>query len=245
MTPSTTPPLRYLRAARRARVFRLTATGALILLPVACSTNDAEVFSDVTAEATTIPSQPDTTTTEAAADTTETTTPATVESTTTTTEAPAEPVDTGSTALAPDSTELVVDFTYAASSQGRVHNPYVAVWVEDADGTLVQTIAVWYEQSGKGTRWLNELRSWYSASGGEALTSGATRAAGSYSLVWDGTGLDGEPVPAGEYVLFIEAAREHGPYSITSTPITVDGSSFQVSLGDDGELTGATATMTA
>jgi hypothetical protein len=108
----------------------------------------------------------------------------------------------------------------------------------------VQTISLWYEQSGKGARWLNELRGWYAASGGSATTSGATRAAGSYSVVWDGTDLDGNLVAQGDYVLYVEAAREHGPYEITSTPITIDGSGFTVALGDEGELTAVSATLT-
>jgi hypothetical protein len=247
MFPSTNPPFRYVQAARRSRALHLVATGALVLLPAACGDGDADVFGDDAGS--------DAVDEQSASD-------ATTDGSITTTSRvaddppPATATASAGTSIASDGAasggvvpvggELVVDFTYSSgSSQGPVRNPYIAVWVEDGDGNLVQTVSLWYEQSGKGARWLNELRNWYSVGAGDTVTSGATRAAGTYSVVWDGTGLDGQPVPAGDYVLFIEAAREHGPYSITSAPITVDGSSFQVALADDGELSAATATMAA
>jgi len=118
------------------------------------------------------------------------------------------------------------------------------VWVEDASGNLVKTISLWFEQ-GKGARWLNDLRSWSSASGGEidATASGSTRSAGSYSVAWNGQGANGAPVPAGTYTLFVEAAREKGPYEITSTPITIGKGGFTVALPDNGELSGLSATL--
>ncbi len=141
---------------------------------------------------------------------------------------------------------MVVDFTFSASSGGRVHNPYIAVWVEDADGNLVQTISLWYEQSSKGPKYLNDLRGWLSASGGtiDSTTSGATRTAGSYSVAWDGTDMNGQPVAQGDYVLFVEAAREDGPYEITSSPIAITDAGFTVALADNGELTDLSATLT-
>ena len=139
-----------------------------------------------------------------------------------------------------------MSFTFAPSSSGgRIENPYIAVWVEDSNGNLVKTISLWFEQSGKGTKYLSDLRQWNSASGQtvDAATSGATRVAGDYTVVWDGTDLTGEPVAQGEYVLYIEAAHEHGPYEITSTPITIGTDGFAVTLADNGELTGATAEL--
>ncbi len=227
---------RYLRAARTAHLARLAAVGAIAILPSACGNGDADAFD----------SQADASSNETAqrVDSTNATDPAI---------APAETTEVTSTnpfAAAgsesfPAGAELVVDFTFSASLSGRVNNPYVAVWVEDADGNLVQTISLWYEQSGKGSKWLNDLRAWYSASGGgvDSTMSGATRSAGSYSVVWDGTDLDGNLVAAGEYAIFVEAAREHGPYEITSTAIAVDGNAFAVALADNGELTNLTATL--
>ena len=142
---------------------------------------------------------------------------------------------------------MVVDFTFAAESSGQVRNPYVAVWVEDADGNYVSTVAVWYEQSNKGMRYLDDLRAWIAASNGEvtSTSTGATRSPGTYSVVWDGTDIDGNLVAQGDYVLYVEAAREHGPYEITSAPITIGDAGFSVTLDDNGELVGLSATLTA
>lgn len=226
---NTQPRLRYLEAVRRAKIARIAAIGAIVVIPAACSNGDASVFSDVTVV----------TTPEAAADTTlaPQTTPAPQ-----TTAAPETTTAQASTAV--QATEMVVDFTYAASG-GRARNPYIAVWVEDTQGNLVDTISLWMLQSQKGTRWMRDLSSWYSASGGNATTSGATRSAGSYSVIWDGTDSNGQPVTPGEYVLFVESAREHGPHSITSAPFSVGASGFSISLPDAGELSGLSATLNA
>lgn len=152
--------------------------------------------------------------------------------------------------VVPARTQMVVGFTYSASTDdvGRpIRNPYIAVWVEDSRGSLVQTISAWYQQTSKGLRYLNHLRSWYTQyteSGVEPTTSGATRGPGTYAVAWDGTGLDGKPVAQGDYVLFVEAAREQGPYSFTSIPITFGTSGFGVTLAADGELSALTAEIT-
>lgn len=143
--------------------------------------------------------------------------------------------------------ELVTRFTYAVrSGGGRVNNPYVAVWVEDAAGKLVDTIALWYLQSQKGNRWLPELRRWYpaSASTRSQVVSSATRAPGSYSVTWDCTDAQGAAVAAGPYSLCIEAAREHGPYSLIRQSITLGTQPFTVDLPANGELSDASATFT-
>ena len=231
MSPSPQHRLRYLEAVRRAKIARIAAVGAMVVIPAACSGGDANVFSDVTVV----------TTPAAATDTaapTETTAPAS------TSTAPVATTAVVAATSFPSGAEMVVDFTYAASG-GRARNPYIAVWVEDASGNLVQTISLWMLQSQKGNRWIRDLSSWYSASGGYATTSGSTRAAGNYSVVWDGTGLDGQPVAAGEYVLFVESAREHGPHSITSSTFTISDSGFSVSIPDAGELSGLSATLNA
>ncbi len=135
----------------------------------------------------------------------------------------------------------VITFTYTADSSsaggpgGMVRNPYIAVWVEDAAGALVKTIALWHLQNGQD-RWLNELYKWYEASGGVDANSSATRAAGSYTLNWDLTDADGAAAPQGEYTLWVEATREHGPYSLASGGFTLNGSAVTAALDDNSEL---------
>lgn len=233
MTDPNLPPLRFPSTLRRFRLAQLAAVGALTVLPVACGGNsDAQALGGGASSA------------------------GSGGSTTSGSSADGSAV-TGSPAAAPAAgdAELVLDFTYTPGASqggsgggpggGRVRNPYIAVWVEDRSGNLVQTIAVWYDQSPRGDRYLQDLRSWMAASGGEATTSGATRAAGTYSVAWDGTDVDGQPVVEGEYTLYVESAREHGPYSITSAPILIGPQGSSVTLADNGELSGLSATIAA
>lgn len=249
MPPQRSVHSRYLRSARAAHLARLVAAGAIVVVPAACGgSDDAEVFGASTTEAgdvTTTPVDTSTPSTSPVATAAPTVAPATTPATTRSGDTTAPAVDG---ATFPAGGELVVDFTYAPdATDGRVRNPYVAVWVEDTTGTYVSTIAVWYEQSDKGTRWLSDLRAWMSASGGEVATTstGATRSPGSYSVVWDGTDLDGNAVAQGDYVVLVEAAREHGPYEVTSATITIGDAGTSVTLPDNGELSGLTATLAA
>jgi len=83
---------------------------------------------------------------------------------------------------------------------------------------------------------------------GEAVaptSAGATRPAGTYGVGWDGLDADGQPISAGSYRLFVEAAREDGPYEITSADVEFNGATFEVALPDDGELVGVSARLVA
>lgn len=173
----------------------------------------------------------------------------------------AAPVDTGgdaSTTVAPPGGaafpaggQLQVNFTYtAADSGGRVRNPYIAVWIETVDGELVQNLSLWYKS--REAKYLDHLKRWYNAesslleSGGPdnlATISSATKAPGSYQVAWDGVDVNGAVVAQGDYVLCIEAAREHGPYQLVSGPITIGAEAFTAALADNGELTGVSAAL--
>ena len=244
MTPSRIPQnLRYFDAVRRAKLARIAAAGAIVVIPAACSSGDAGVFESAldasTAVEVTVAHTADATApANAAADESTATTGAPTTEVPTTTEAPV-----AATSAFPAGGELVVDFTYTAEGGGRVRNPYVAVWVENEAGELVNTIGLWFLQNQKGTRWLNHLSNWSSVYGGETVNSGATRSPGAYSVAWNGTDVNGAAVAAGNYTLFIESAREHGPHSITSSMITIGAEGFNISLPDSGELNGLTAAL--
>lgn len=225
-------PLPRFEAVSRRHFLRqsLVAVGGLTVAGsalAACSDNDAEVFG----ASDTIAPPPSS----AAATTVTPETTAAPESTLTTS------VDDG---LFPPGAELQVDFTYVASeSGGRIRNPYIAVWVENPTGELVQTIALWY--SAREAKYVRGLNRWYAAElvhldgGGtdnvESI-SGATRTAGNYSVVWDGTDVDGNIVAQGDYVICVESAREHGPRSLSVGAVTIGASGFSTALPDDGEL---------
>lgn len=220
--------------SRRTVLFGAAGAAGAVLL-VACGDESAlldETLSDSSSAAT-----------DTSATTATTATAATDTTATTAAEATADTAESGAAGV--DALEMVVDFTYAMTSEGKQVNPYIAVWVEDANGNLVDTVAVWFEQGGK-SEWLTDLSAWYSdvnAAGEDySSVSGATRAAGTYVVSWQG--VDGSGIAAGDYFLNIESVREDGPTSLIRQAITVAGAAT-VALTDDGELSAASIALTA
>lgn len=107
------------------------------------------------------------------------------------------------------------------------HRPYVAVWLEKPDNTVAANLAVWYDVKNKnneGTKWLKDLRQWWRRSGRsldmpvDGLT-GATRAPGTHALGFAGDKAPLAALPAGEYQLVVEAAREVGGRELLRIPL--------------------------
>lgn len=104
------------------------------------------------------------------------------------------------------------------------HRPYVAGWIEPVGGGAARTLFVWYD--GKkvgnepGTKWLADLRTWW-RKGGRSLhlpadgLSGATRAPGDQRVA---VPADVKP---GQYMLYVEAARETGGRELVSLPLAI------------------------
>lgn len=161
------------------------------------------------------------------------------------TTAPSGGSSTSATGISiPASGQVAIDFTYAATGGGNAENPYIAVWVETATGEFVDTISLWYS-SGENERYLSDMRSWMSSSGGtDRSMSGATRTAGSYSVAWDGKDASGQKMPQGEYLFFIECAREKGPYDVISQPLTIAAVPASASPSDKGEISKVLMTYT-
>lgn len=246
------PVSRFDVVSRRAFLQRsLVAGAALAAVPVlgACGQSDAEVFA--TDAGTSGAGTTDAGTTGGASGTAASTTTVGAE-TTVAAASDTTAAATGAGAAWPAGAELVVDFTFSPESGGRrIENPYVAVWIEDEAEALVQTVVLWMK-TGKGLRWLPDLKRWYALdqeridAGGEDLVdtiSSATRAAGDYSVMWDGTDLDGGLVAQGTYHVCIEAAREHGPYELIRQAVTIGDQAFTTELAPDGELTAASVTF--
>lgn len=147
-----------------------------------------------------------------------------------------------------DNYELGVDFAIAQPNEGRYHRPYVAIWIEDAGGKPVRTLTLWVNTSGRGPRYIHELRRWFSAErtaeadGGPELVasiSSATRLPGKYSVTWNGRDDRGRPVQQGVYKLFVEAAREHGSYQLIQHDLTLGTTPIAIDLPGNAEIAGA------
>ena len=143
-----------------------------------------------------------------------------------------------------DNFELAVDFQIAQPGGGRYHRPYVAIWVEDSSGKAVRTLSLWVNNSGRGPRYIRELRRWISSESAGAsnlisTVSSATRLPGKYSVTWNGRDDAGRPVEQGKYRLLIEAAREHGSYQLIQQDLTLTTTPKAIDLEGNEEIAGA------
>jgi hypothetical protein len=108
------------------------------------------------------------------------------------------------------------------------HRPYVAVWLEQpGSGNAAAQLAVWYDLKKKdngGTKWLKDMRQWWRKGGRDLAmpadgVSGATRAPGEAVLSLGQHKALGK-LPAGEYQVVIEAARENGGREVLRLPLS-------------------------
>ncbi|SMC20590.1 Hypothetical protein SAMN02745857_01021 [Andreprevotia lacus DSM 23236] len=106
------------------------------------------------------------------------------------------------------------------------HRPYVAAWIERADQSIATNLALWYDVNKKGaepgTKWLQDLRQWWRKGGRDLQVpldgvSGATRPVGEHAL---SIGDKLAKLPAGEYAVAVEAAREGGGREVVRVPFS-------------------------
>lgn len=134
--------------------------------------------------------------------------------------------------------DLTVSVEIPRLTVAAYHRPYVAVWIERPDQTAVRTLAVWYEVSNvaEGKDWLKDMRTWWRR-GGRGLTmpadgiSSATKAPGRHAVTVSGARLS--TLPAGDYVMVVEAARELGGREAVRVP-------FRWGAANTGSAAGST-----
>lgn len=140
----------------------------------------------------------------------------------------------GSLLVAPSAQagELSLNVELPRINTAEYHRPYVAVWVEGADGKAAADLAVWYQdkdtKEGHGTKWLPDLRQWWRKSGRtlnvpvDGIT-GPTRPAGAHALRFDDRHPALAKLPPGQYTLVVEAAREVGGRELLKIPFEWKG----------------------
>lgn len=114
--------------------------------------------------------------------------------------------------------ELAIEVEIPRLDVAEYHRPYVAAWIESADGQVAAELSVWYDigmRDNEGTKWLKDLRQWWRR-GGRDLDmpvdglSAATRPVGRHPLKFDSTKPPLASLAAGDYRLMVEASREVG-----------------------------------
>jgi hypothetical protein len=124
--------------------------------------------------------------------------------------------------------DLTVKFELPQLNVAEYHKPYVAVWIERADQSVASTLAVLYDVKKKdngGTKWVKELRTWWRKAGRDVAlpmdgVSGATRPPGVQTLNFAAAKSGLDKLPAGDYRLVIEAAREAGGRELVRVPFS-------------------------
>ncbi|OEO25867.1 hypothetical protein AX279_10590 [Pseudomonas sp. J237] len=124
--------------------------------------------------------------------------------------------------------EVKLDVEIPRLQVAEYHRPYVAIWLEQPNQRHVANLAVWYDEKLKdkeGEKWLKDLRQWWRRSGRSLEmpidgVSGATRAVGKQSLTFNSADAPFNNLPAGEYRVVVEAAREVGGRELLRLPFT-------------------------
>lgn len=134
--------------------------------------------------------------------------------------------------------DLTVSITLPRINSASYHRPYVAVWIERPDQTAVRTLSVWYDTglpAGEGKDWLKDIRTWWRKDG-RGLTlpadgvSGPTRAPGTQTVTIPAARL--RDLPAGNYVLAVEAARELGGRELVRVPFRLGAANTASGTGE-------------
>lgn len=135
--------------------------------------------------------------------------------------------------------DLSLNVQLAEITTGQYVRPYVAIWLEKADGTFVKSLTLWHEIKDKRgnpmttDKYLKSLRDWWSKSGASAdmkfdSISSATRPAGQHEVVFSpGKEPLGNLAP-GKYQMMVEVARE------IKAPRTFNGGEKPIKNGKDG-----------
>ena len=124
--------------------------------------------------------------------------------------------------------DMTVKFEIPRLNVAEYHRPYVAMWIERADQSVAANLAILYDVKKKdngGEKWVKDLRTWWRKAGRDVKlpmdgVSGATKAAGSHTLNFAGAT---DKLPAGEYKLVVEAARESGGREVVRVPFKLAG----------------------
>jgi hypothetical protein len=117
--------------------------------------------------------------------------------------------------------EFSLDIEIPKLKVSEYHAPYLATWIETENRKTVIATSLWYDEQHK---WLKDIRQWWRKTGRHQKKpydgiTGATRRPGMHKLKLSDTKIS-EALTPGNYILFIEAAREVGGREVLQIPFS-------------------------
>jgi FAD:protein FMN transferase len=107
---------------------------------------------------------------------------------------------------------------------------YVAIWATDSSNKRVRTVAVW----GNQPKHIHEHAEWWKEAKRDVpwahSVSRATRSPGQYRIEWDGLDDKQNPLPQGNYTLYVEVTREYGDHEVQNIQVFCGKQPSQVTL---------------
>ena len=110
--------------------------------------------------------------------------------------------------------KLTLDYSIPSVGDRGYERPYVAIWVSTIDNQAIKNLILF----GGEQRWAGSNQRWWRFVGRRSTVerinvTRPTRGPGEYQLVWDGRDDSGTLIQPGDYLLHVEASREHGGHS--------------------------------
>ena len=135
----------------------------------------------------------------------------------------------------------VIEFTLEyniPNFRGRDYErPYLSIWVSDASCRPIKNLLI----LGTDDQWARTNSVWWSRVGRRTVVpvsnvTRPTRQPGKYDLAWDGRDDDGNIIMQGNFVLMVEASREHGGHTYLSIPFSLEEGVSDYQLKGEDEL---------
>jgi FAD:protein FMN transferase len=117
--------------------------------------------------------------------------------------------------------KLTLDYSIPSQGNRGYERPYVAIWVSTMSNQAIKNLILF----GGEQRWAGSNSRWWRFAGRRSTVekinvTRPTRGPGEYQLVWDGRDDSGTLLQAGDYLLHVEASREHGGHSYKNIRFT-------------------------
>lgn len=131
-------------------------------------------------------------------------------------------------------TQGILTFTIQTSTYGGDYSPkhVLSIWIEDANG-FVKTNKL------RGDRRKKYLYTWNSKSAGnivDAVTGSTLSSHQSHTVTWDGSDINRNIVPDGDYKIRVEFAEEHAQGPLYSLTFNKGKDIMELSPSDEGKF---------